>query len=83
MPRGRKKKPTNIDEQITLIQQSIEQISADLKEKKKQLADLESQKKIKEQNELLEAIAASGKSTEEIISMLSGQKTTEETPAKE
>lgn len=83
MPRGRKKKPTNIDEQITLIQQSIEQISADLKEKKKQLADLESQKKIKEQNELLEAIAASGKSTEEIISMLSGQKTTEETPTKE
>ena len=83
MPRGRKKKPTNIDEQITLIQQSIEQISADLKEKKKQLADLESQKKIKEQNELLEAIAASGKSTEEITSMLSGQKTTEETPTKE
>lgn len=83
MPRGRKKKPTDINEQIALVQAAIEQISAELKEKKKLLTDLETQKKIKEQDELLVAIANSGKSTDEILALLNGTQEQEETPEQE
>ncbi len=70
MPRGRKKKPESVEEQMVLVQADIDDLSAKLKAKKKELAALESAKKLEEQQKLLDAVAASGKSVEEIIGML-------------
>lgn len=70
MPRGRKKKPESVEEQMVLVQAEIDDLSAKLKAKKKELAALESAKKLEEQQKLLDAVAASGKSVEEIIGML-------------
>ena len=70
MPRGRKKKPESVEEQMVLVQADIDDLSAKLKAKKKELAALESAKKLEEQQKLLDAVAASGKSVEGIIGML-------------
>ena len=70
MQRGRKKKPESVEEQMVLVQADIDDLSAKLKAKKKELAALESAKKLEEQQKLLDAVAASGKSVEEIIGML-------------
>ncbi len=70
MPRGRKKKPETVEEQMVLVQAEIDDLSAKLKAKKKELAALESAKKLEEQQKLLDAVAASGKSVDEIIGML-------------
>lgn len=70
MPRGRKKKPESVEEQMALVQADIEDLSTRLKAKKKELAALESTKKLEEQKKLLDAVAASGKSVDEIIGML-------------
>ena len=70
MPRGRKKKPESVEEQMVLVQADIDDLSAKLKAKKKELAAMESAKKLEEQQKLLDAVAASGKSVEEIIGML-------------
>ncbi len=70
MPRGRKKKPETVEEQMVLVQADIDDLSAKLKAKKKELAALESAKKLEEQQKLLDAVAASGKSVDEIIGML-------------
>ena len=70
MPRGRKKKPESIEEQMQLVQAEIEELSAKLKAKKKEMAVLEKAKKAEEQQKLLDAVAASGKSVDEIIGML-------------
>ena len=70
MPRGRKKKPESLEEQMQLVQAEIEELSAKLKAKKKEMAVLEKAKKAEEQQKLLDAVAASGKSVDEIIGML-------------
>lgn len=70
MPRGRKKKPESVEEQMQLVQAEIEELSAKLKAKKKEMAVLEKAKKAGEQQKLLDAVAASGKSVDEIIGML-------------
>ena len=70
MPRGRKKKPESVEEQMQLVQAEIEELSAKLKAKKKERAVLEKAKKAEEQQKLLDAVAASGKSVDEIIGML-------------
>ena len=70
MPRGRKKKPESVEEQMQLVQAEIEELSAKLKAKKKEMAVLEKAKKEEEQQKLLDAVAASGKSVDEIIGML-------------
>lgn len=70
MARGRKKKDINVDEQITLVQNEIAELNAKIKDKKKELADLEEEKKNQEQKVLLDAISASGKSADEIIAFL-------------
>ena len=70
MPRGRKKKPDSVEEQMQLVQAEIEELSAKLKAKKKEMAVLEKAKKAEEQQKLLDAVAASGKSVDEIIGML-------------
>ena len=70
MPRGRKKKPESVEEQMQLVQAEIEELSAKLKSKKKERGVLEKAKKAEEQQKLLDAVAASGKSVDEIIGML-------------
>ena len=70
MPRGRKKKPESVEEQMQLVQAESEELSAKLKAKKKEMAVLEKAKKAEEQQKLLDAVAASGKSVDEIIGML-------------
>ncbi len=70
MPRGRKKKPESVEEQMQLVQAEIEELTAKLKAKKKEMAVLEKAKKAEEQQKLLDAVAASGKSVDEIIGML-------------
>lgn len=70
MPRGRKKKPESVEEQMQLVQAEIEELSAKLKAKKKEMAVLEKAKKAEEQQKLLDAVVASGKSVDEIIGML-------------
>ena len=70
MPRGSKKKPESVEEQMQLVQAEIDELSAKLKAKKKEMAVLEKAKKAEEQQKLLDAVAASGKSVDEIIGML-------------
>ena len=70
MLRGRKKKPESVEEQMQLVQAEIDELSAKLKAKKKEMAVLEKAKKAEEQQKLLDAVAASGKSVDEIIGML-------------
>ena len=70
MQRGRKKKPESVEEQMQLVQTEIDELSAKLKAKKKEMAVLEKAKKAEEQQKLLDAVAASGKSVDEIIGML-------------
>ena len=70
MARGRKKKPTDINEQIALLEETISNLTAELKAKKAELANLEKVKKEQEQQTLLDAIVASGKTKEQIMELL-------------
>lgn len=70
MARGRKKKPTDINEQIALLEETISNLTAELKAKKTELANLEQVKKEQEQQALLDAIVASGKTKEQIMELL-------------
>lgn len=70
MARGRKKKPTDINEQIALLEETISNLTAELKAKKAELANLEKIKKEQEQQALLDAIVASGKTKEQIMELL-------------
>lgn len=70
MARGRKKKPTDINEQIALLEETISNLAVELKAKKAELANLEKVKKEQEQQALLNAIAASGKTKEQIMELL-------------
>ena len=68
--RGRRKKEISVEEKIVLVQNEINDLTTQLKDKKKELADLEEEKKAQEQKALLDAIVASGKSAEEVIAFL-------------
>lgn len=68
--RGRRKKEISVEEKIVLVQNEINDLTTQLKDKKKELADLEEEKKAQEQKALLDAIIASGKSAEEVIAFL-------------
>lgn len=70
MARGRKKKPTDINEQIALLEETINSLTVELKAKKAELANLEKVKKEQEQQALLDAIVASGKTKEQIMELL-------------
>lgn len=70
MARGRKKKPTDINEQIALLEETISNLTAELKAKKAELVNLEKVKKEQEQQALLDAIVASGKTKEQIMELL-------------
>ena len=70
MARGRKKKPTDINEQIALLEETINSLTVELKAKKAELANLEKVKKEQEQQALLDAIIASGKTKEQIMELL-------------
>ena len=70
MARGRKKKPTDINEQIALLEETISNLTAELKAKKAELANLEKIKKEQEQQALLDAIVTSGKTKEQIMELL-------------
>lgn len=70
MARGRKKKPTDINEQIALLEETISNLTAELKAKKAELANIEKVKKEQEQQALLDAIVASGKTKEQIMELL-------------
>ena len=70
MARGRKKKPTDINEQIALLEETISNLTAELKANKAELASLEKIKKEQEQQALLDAIVASGKTKEQIMELL-------------
>ena len=47
MPRGRKKKPESVEEQMQLVQAEIDELSAKLKAKKKEMAVLERRKRLR------------------------------------
>lgn len=70
MPRGRKKKPETVAEQIALIQEEINNLTAQLKDKKKELAELEKRQEAEQGQQLIEAVHASGKTIKEVIAML-------------
>ena len=74
----------NIDERITTVESAIDELTEELKAKKAELKELTkakaeaerlaAEKKAEEDKaRLMEAIAASGKSVEEIITLLNGQ----------
>ena len=71
MPRGRKKVvPQSVDERIAVVTAEIESLKEQIKDKKNELKELQSQKEAEDQKKLLEAFASSGKSVDEVLAML-------------
>ena len=70
MPRGRKKAGT-IDEQIEVLRNEIEALKAETKKKQDKLKELEKKKEAEDNKEIMEAVARSGKSKEEILRLIS------------
>ena len=82
MPRtkGSKNKATlTVDERISAVTAEIESMEAKLKEKKAELRQLKMEKEEENQKKILAAVAASGKTAEEVIELLenSGRMTEE------
>ena len=82
MPRtkGSKNKATlTVDERISAVTAEIESMEAKLKEKKAELRQLKVEKEEENQKKILAAVAASGKTAEEVIALLenSGRMTQE------
>lgn len=82
MPRtkGSKNKATlTVDERISAVAAEIESMEAKLKEKKAELRQLKVEKEEENQKKILAAVAASGKTAEEVIALLenSGRMTEE------
>ena len=70
MPRGRKKLGT-IDEQIESLRNEIEALKAETKKKQDKLKELEKKKETEDNKEIMDAVAKSGKSKDEILRLLS------------
>lgn len=71
MPRGRRSQANlTIDEKIELTKAAIEQLRSELSQKKNELKKLELDKKAEESKRLMDAIAACGKSVDDVIAMI-------------
>ena len=73
MPRSKgskKKLVLSIDERITAVTAEIESLQEQLKEKKAELKQLKDEKEEEDQKRLLAAVAASGKSIDEVIVLI-------------
>ena len=71
MPRGRRAQTNlTIDEKIELTKAAIEQLRSELSQKKNELKKLEMDKKAEESKRLMDAIAACGKSVDDVIAMI-------------
>lgn len=78
-PKGSKKKLVlSIDERITAVTAEIESLQEQLKEKKAELKQLKAEKEEEDQKRLLAAVAASGKSIDEVIALIENAGATEE-----
>lgn len=73
MPRGRKKTGT-LEVQIENSKLRVEALTEKLREEKRKLADLQAKKKIQDQQAILDAFEKSGKSLEDILAELEGDK---------
>ena len=72
MPR-KKKAVLTTDERIEAVKAEIENLTAQLKEKKQELKKLEAEQAEEEKASVLAAYAASGKSADEVIAWLKGE----------
>lgn len=72
--KGAKNKNTAMtaDERIAAVLAEIEDLQAQIQEKKAELKSLKAVKAEEDQKRILNAVAASGKSAEEVIAMLGG-----------
>ena len=70
MPRGRKKLGT-VEEQIEVLKNEIEALKAETKKKQDKLKELEKKKEAEDNKEIMEAVARSGKSKDEILRLIS------------
>ena len=82
MPRtkgSKNKARLTVDERISAVTAEIESMEAKLKEKKAELRQLKVEKEEENQKKILAAVAASGKTAEEVIALLenSGRMTEE------
>lgn len=78
-PKGSKKKLVlSVDERITAVTVEIESLQEQLKEKKAELKRLKAEKEEEDQKRLLAAVAASGKSIDEVIALIENAGATEE-----
>lgn len=74
-PKGSKNKarPQTINEQIAAVTAEIGALQEQLKQKRLELKRLEAEKEKEGQQQILDAVAASGKSVEEILALISGE----------
>ena len=70
MPRGRKKLGT-VEEQIEVLKNEIEALKAETKKKQDKLKELEKKMEAEDNKEIMEAVARSGKSKDEILRLIS------------
>ena len=78
-PKGSKKKLVlSVDERITAVTAEIESLQEQVKEKKAELKQLKAEKEEEDQKRLLAAVAASGKSIDEVIALIGNVGATEE-----
>ena len=63
----------SIEELISAKEQEIANLSDQLKNAKAELKELQEKKTIEDSRKIMEAIAASGKSIEEVLSMINNQ----------
>lgn len=76
MPRSKgskKKLVLSVDERITAVTTEIESLQEQLKEKKAELKQLKAEKEEEDQKRLLAAVAASGKSIDEVIALIENE----------
>ena len=70
MKMARRPKNLTIEEQITLQEKEIENLSEQLKTAKTELKKLNEQKRVADSQKILEAIASSGKSVEDVLNFI-------------
>ena len=70
---ARRKTNLSIEELISTKEQEIANLSEQLKNAKAELKELQEKKTIEDSRKIMEAIAASGKSIEEVLTMINNQ----------
>ena len=68
-----RKTNSSIEELISAKEQEIANLSEQLKNAKAELKELQEKKTIEDSRKIMEAIAASGKSIEDVLSMINNQ----------